>query len=899
MSAPQQRSSNVEVAIRIRPLRQEIGETNKVSWEVQNRLLVEKANPDCRFTFDRIYDQSSATVNLYTNSVRDNIVKSVAKGYNGTVFAYGQTGSGKSFTMLGDGLQGHNEGVVSMAIKDLFIAIEQEKAEKKAAEHQDMTVNVYVAMLEIYNEQLRDLLVVPGSVAQPLAIRENEHGVYVHNALRRQVKNARECLEIIHNEAESRRVSASTAMNDRSSRSHCLIRILVEKTIHYDDDDDDSSDGEEIGIPGASTEKKIVSSLNLVDLAGSERVAKTGATGQRMVEGGHINKSLTILTTVINRLTEQGTKAVTHVPYRDSKLTHLLKTALGGNSFTTVFCCMTIAEEHTDESRSTLQFAARAKTIRNQVSMNEVADQRTRLREMELELRKYKKMNVATTIYLWARDAKIRRLTGRTPGASVESGGADSRQNTNVSVDGAAVPSAPTGGGGNNTIVMKDGEVVDLDQVEQMQMLIEQLTVQNEELQDELTDSIRQLKLAQSAAKSAPPSATFNDPMFGVADDLEKRQLKKDIEDMQLMLEELEKEGKTNRESMEELEAVVEDLEDENEEKDNQIAEANKKVRKLEVQLQTAQSHEKGYKEQIDQLQKQMTKRDEAELEKARGDELLEKLTKLHMDHQALQFEHNELLNMHTRSETEVNGQVALLNERVSELQAEKSHANQATQLANSYCWRLLNVAHLAVHGKSLSDADGELNVTAPIREHQVDQAVKSLTSFVNSHSSKPPTVVNSVAGGDSSNGSVGTAAGAAAVSAAADSNITKTVSSRKRREAELEGAPTFKNEAEYKKKIIDLEKIILTKDAQRDIIIDTKLKRIQELVLRLQSTNLRLAQEVRGVTQENHNLFEIIKKEPKLVKSLNKTNYQPVSEDEIMMRAVSAPVPQRPHGHN
>lgn len=484
-------------------------------------------------------------------------------------------------------------------------------------------------------------------------------------------------------------------------------------------------------------------------------------------------------------------------------------------------------------------------------------------------------------------------------GGGGDVGGVSSRQNTTASVDGVAGGAAAGqavvggGGGGNNTIVTKDGEVVDLSQVEQMQMLIEQLTNQNEELQDELTDSIRQLKLSQASKAAA---AAFSDPTMGLADDDEKRQLKRDLEDLQQMLEESENEMKITKESLEELEAVVEDLEDENEEKDNQVSESNKKVRKLEVQVQNMQSHEKGYKDQIDQLQKQLTKRDEAELETARGDELLEKLTKLHMDHQALQFEHNELLNMHSRSETEVGGQVALLNERVAELQAEKNQASQATQLVNSYCWRLLNVAHLAVHGKSISEGGGgELNVGANIREHQVDSAVKSLTSFVNTHSSKPPPVVG--------NSSISVEAGAASVAGGGDSSpestVTKTMSSRKRREAELEHAPTFKNEAEYKKKIIDLEKIILTKDAQRDIIIDTKLKRIQELVLRLQSTNLRLAQEVRGVTQENHNLFEIIKKEPRLVKSLNKTNYQPVSEDEIMMRALSAPVPQRPNGHN
>eukprot|EP00758_Cryptobia_borreli_P002124 Tbor_TRINITY_DN2807_c0_g1::TRINITY_DN2807_c0_g1_i1::g.23202::m.23202/K11498/CENPE; centromeric protein E len=853
---PPGQKSNVEVAIRIRPLRKDIGETT-ANWEVQKKLIIERPNPDNRFTFDRIYDQDSTTTDLYQNSVKNTIVQNVSKGYNGTVFAYGQTGSGKSFTMLGDGLEGKNDAIVNMSIRDLFSALEKDKKEQERDGSVKVQINVYVAMLEIYNEQLRDLLVPPGADVLPLAIRENEHGVYVHNAIRRHVNTARECLEVIYNEAVARRVSAATSMNDQSSRSHCLIRVLVEKTIRYEDDSDESSDGEEMGNIGTN-EKKIVSSLNLVDLAGSERVAKTGATGQRMVEGGHINKSLTILTTVINRLTEENTKAVTHVPYRDSKLTHLLKTALGGNSLTAVFCCMTVAQEHTDESRSTLQFASRAKTIRNQVQMNEVTDHKTKLREVELELKRCKKLLVATTIYLWSKDVKIKNLKSGVP-------------NNSSSVSEGRGTSSQQGG----HIITSEGEVVDASQVQQMQILIEQLTDQNEQLQEELSEALRH-------QKSKGNAADYVDPMLGVADDEEKRQLKEDVEALQAMLEESELELKQVKESLEELELVVEELEVEVEDKESEIIGLKKKMRELEVKSKSFANFESEYKVQIEQLQQQIQRKDAETMEKVKGsDDTLEEMTKLHMEHETLRFEYNELQSLHSRSEIEHKSKIELLNDRIDEVQKDIEKEKHSTKLSNSYCWRVLNVAHLAVHGKPL-ETDTNTDLTAPIREHQIDQAVKALTSFVNSRSSKPPSVI-------------GNSPSRAQVSV----NGTPTEKEGSEKKSDKGHTNSFKNEDEYKKKIVELEKVILTKDAQRDIIIDTKLKRLQELVLRLQTTNLALCTEVKNVVRENHNLFEIIKKDPKLTRSLNKTNLQLLVEDEIMLRALTAPVPQRPFGHN
>jgi len=386
------------------------------------------------------------------------------------------------------------------------------------------------------------------------------------------------------------------------------------------------------------------------------------------------------------------------------------------------------------------------------------------------------------------------------------------------------------------------------------------------------------------------------------ADDEEKLALLEEIEELQAMLEELEKEGKEAKEGTLELEALVEELEEENESKEKAANEANKRAKKLEIELKSAQSEVSQYKKQIETLQNQVKNNEIAALDKARGDELLSSLTKLHMDHQSLQFQHNELLDLYSRMEVEKTAQTELLREQISELQLEKETESNSAKTLNSYCWRLLNVAHLAAEGTPFEDGGsggggkGSSSSLSMIKESQVDTAVKSLTAFVTSRAHQAPTIIES----SSAKSLVGTLADD-------DDSDGKKKKNRSeedggggadKRRGSVGGSVVCESEAEYQQKIRDLEKIITTKDAQRDIIVDTKLKRIQELVLRLQSTNLRLAEEVRTVVDENHSLFEIIKKEPRLAKSLNKTRFQPVSEDEIMLRALTATTIQRPLGH-
>lgn len=863
------KKSSIEVAIRIRPMRNELNEANP-AWDVTKTTLREKHNPDCHFTFERVYGMNSTTLDLYEQSVKNIIVKNVPLGYNGTVFAYGQTGSGKSFTMLGTGDGG--EGIVSMAIKDLFSALD---AEKTGAKGKRVDIQVFVSMLEIYNEQLRDLLIAPGGVAAPLAIRENEHGVYVHNATKRLVSNAKQCLHIIQNEAESRRVSAATAMNERSSRSHCLIRVHVEKTLSFDADSDDSeSDGEDAPagvLPGAELKKKIVSSLNLVDLAGSERVWKTQATGQRVVEGGHINKSLTILTTVINRLTETGTKgALTHVPYRDSKLTHLLKTAIGGNSFTTVFCCMTIADLHVDESRSTLQFAARAKTIKNEVSMNEIADSRTKIKELEADIKRLKRTLVASDIYLWSKQLKIKIL--------MEGGGGGETRSSPIR--GAVTSSAGGDAMGNAA----------LEQVAQLQMIVEQLTFQNEELQEEVFASRAAMEAAGMSAGGRGGSSTFHvDPSMGVADDAATRELRQRVADLEQELQETSDERDALQESLDELDEMAKELEEENSQKSQELAQLAHQTKSLENQLNAGKGLEQSLTKQLEMLRAQLNDAEQRALEHARGDDLLEALTKLHVEHQTLQFEHNTLMDMYSREEIEKAANIDLLNDRIKEMQMEKEELRAQSQMQNSYLWRLLSVAALATHGKAIDPEETK----STVREHQVDNAVKSLTAFVSSRVNRPPGVVGS------DGGSVGSSR-LFANSTSEDVDASGSLpASKSNNNKESSSSQSLVGDEALIKRIKELEQQLVAKDAQRDIIIDTKLKRIQELVLRLHTTNTKLSAELHTLGEQNGELFEIIKKEPKLLNKLNKTHLTPFNESDALARASYAPVPQKPFGHN
>lgn len=426
----------VNVCVRLRPfsqdeLRSEEEEGNAPAWRVSGSKGIEEIrHAETAFQFDAVHDMQASTATVYQTQLAS-IPLRVAQGLNGTIMAYGQTGSGKSFTMLGDEKEPRGtDGVVVWAVRDLFSALDSEMVDKP-----NLTTVVFLSIIEIYNEQLKDLLLVSddGStpIAQTLSIREKKQGMYVHHALRRRVRTAKECIDAIFDRVEGRRFTAATAMNERSSRSHCVISIDVERLfmtileapmslksptnnqMRADDEVSECSESMGTFMEPPPANRTVFSTLHLVDLAGSERVSKTGATGIRMVEGGYINKSLSTLTTVTQRLCEAVTNPKTFVPFRDSKLTHLLKTALGGNAMTTIVVCVSPSLMHVDDSRSALQFASRAKQIRNRVGLNEIVDPELRVKELEELVASLTKKLTARTLSWWSAKLRVSRLSAR------------------------------------------------------------------------------------------------------------------------------------------------------------------------------------------------------------------------------------------------------------------------------------------------------------------------------------------------------------------------------------------------------------------------------------------------------------------------------------------------------
>lgn len=311
----------------------------------------------------------SATQNfLYENTAKA-AVDSVLTGYNATMLAYGQTGTGKTYTMEGFKYSGMDpqRGIVPRSVEQIFKYIE-------ASSNRNTTFMVRASYLQIYNEIISDLLKTDRT---SLNIREDKKtegkykkGIFVEGLSEWAVRSPSEIYSLMQKGAMSRK-TAWTNKNDVSSRSHAVFIIIVEqmKTI------------------GNSKQVK-VGKLNLVDLAGSESVRITGATGERLEESKKINQSLSCLGNVIAALTD--VKPRSHIPYRDSKLTRLLKDSLGGNCKTTMMMMVSPAPDAFSETASTLKFGMRAKKIKNHAHINEDVNQKALLRKYESELRKLK-----------------------------------------------------------------------------------------------------------------------------------------------------------------------------------------------------------------------------------------------------------------------------------------------------------------------------------------------------------------------------------------------------------------------------------------------------------------------------------------------------------------------------
>ncbi|XP_003488806.1 kinesin-like protein Klp98A isoform X1 [Bombus impatiens] len=384
--------ASVKVAVRVRPFnKRELAMNAKMIVQMdgrKTRIFSTKTPGSCReidrekykdFTFDHSYWSCDASDDNYASQeevfydLGTDVIESAFEGYNACVFAYGQTGSGKTFTMMGTP---EAQGLIPRICKTLF-------ARMAAGKESGASYRTEVSFLEIHNERVRDLLRLDQSQSHSLRVREHpKRGPYVQDLSSHLVydySDIQECMV----RGNTHRTTASTNMNDVSSRSHAIFTITFVQA----------------GLSEGNMPSETVSKVHLVDLAGSERANATGASGQRLKEGAHINKSLVTLGSVISALSEVSaagegsstSKRGIFIPYRDSVLTWLLKDSLGGNSKTIMIATISPADCNYGETLSTLRYANRAKNIINKPTINEDPNVKL-IRELREEIQKLKSL---------------------------------------------------------------------------------------------------------------------------------------------------------------------------------------------------------------------------------------------------------------------------------------------------------------------------------------------------------------------------------------------------------------------------------------------------------------------------------------------------------------------------
>ncbi|KAK4937320.1 tubulin-dependent ATPase kip3 [Elasticomyces elasticus] len=294
---------------------------------------------DQTFGFDRIFDENASQGEVYEATTKP-LLDSVLDGYNATVFAYGATGCGKTHTITGTVQQ---PGIIFLTMQELFERVTDSASEK--------VTEISLSYLEIYNEMIRDLL-MPATVRGGLMLREDANQtVSVAGLSSHHPQNVQEVMDMIMKGNEMRTMSPTEA-NATSSRSHAVLQINVAQKDR-----------------NASVEEPhTMATLSIIDLAGSERASATKNRGERLLEGANINKSLLALGSCINALCDPRKR--NHVPYRNSKLTRLLKFSLGGNCKTVMIVCVSPSSAHFDETQNTLRYANRAKNIQTKVTRN-------------------------------------------------------------------------------------------------------------------------------------------------------------------------------------------------------------------------------------------------------------------------------------------------------------------------------------------------------------------------------------------------------------------------------------------------------------------------------------------------------------------------------------------------
>lgn len=331
---------NIRVAVRIKPLE---GKEKELPFIVENNSIsIKMEKVENKYIFDNVFLNSSQ-LEIF-DKIAKNAVEWVTQGYNSTIFTYGCSGSGKTYTLFGEnenkgdnmvdkGDKGDKEGIIPRSCKLLFDTINSNDKVTGAI--------MKCSFLEIYREQLRDLINGKNDEKKPKLRYDIQGKVFVQDITEKYVSSSDEIMSVIK-EGALQRASASTNLNNNSSRSHAVLTLFLKQTF---------VDGIELS-----------SKLNLVDLAGSENVMKSEVQGINLLESQNINKSLSCLGNVIYALTEKGRD---HIPYRDSKLTQLLSDSLGGNSKTIIVATISPSINNLSETVNTLKFGKRAKEIKN------------------------------------------------------------------------------------------------------------------------------------------------------------------------------------------------------------------------------------------------------------------------------------------------------------------------------------------------------------------------------------------------------------------------------------------------------------------------------------------------------------------------------------------------------
>ncbi|KAL6644404.1 hypothetical protein ACP70R_016012 [Stipagrostis hirtigluma subsp. patula] len=347
------KEERILVSVRVRPLNgREAGDSS--DWECISPTTImfrstvpERAMFPTAYTYDRVFGPSCSTRQVYEEGAKE-VALSVVSGINSSIFAYGQTSSGKTYTMT---------GITEYSVSDIYDYIEK---------HPEREFILKFSAIEIYNEAVRDLL---SHDTTPLRLLDDpEKGTTVERLTEETLRDhdhLRDLLAV----CEAQRQIGETALNETSSRSHQILRLTIE-----------SSARQYLGRGNSST---LVACVNFVDLAGSERASQTASAGMRLKEGSHINRSLLTLGKVVRQLSK-GRNG--HIPYRDSKLTRILQSSLGGNARTAIICTMSPAHTHIEQSRNTLLFATCAKEVVTNAQVNVVMSDKALVKHLQREL---------------------------------------------------------------------------------------------------------------------------------------------------------------------------------------------------------------------------------------------------------------------------------------------------------------------------------------------------------------------------------------------------------------------------------------------------------------------------------------------------------------------------------